>query len=559
MSDPTARVEEPVPPRTQDPDGAPPGFELLRETKPPGLVRRFWTTVRHLVGLLAGGLVARGRERRTVRARLAGLLARPFVRGELARMPFHVQFRRRLEMMGATYIKLGQILSLREDLLPPEVTRELKNLLDRLPVLTYRRFRELVEAELKRPVDEVFTSIDAAPIGSASIAQAHRAWTLDGDAVILKLVKPGIRETLRRDRILLNLFGGILEIPFGKYRPKRIVREFFDYTEREVDLRREADNAETFQANFRDMPEVVFPRIYRGLSTERLLCMEFLDGMKPDDPRVQRLSNSEKDRLIDLGAKSIIRMLYQDGFFHADLHPGNLLILPDARCAFIDLGMVGRFDDELRRNLLYYFFALVSGDSENAARFLVGVAEGGSGANPDGFRREVEEICRRWHHNPSFEGYSLGRLVLESVGKAAQFRMYFPVEMVLMVKALITFEGVGHILRPDIDVAKVSQGHVRRLFLARFSPLRVVKEGVRGAPEVVEALMQTPSLITEGLRFLERTARAPQRNPLEGLRGSLFAGACVVSGAILVAFGGPPWLIGTLFGVGVLLMLWKPR
>jgi ubiquinone biosynthesis protein len=551
------------------------GFELLSETPPPGLVRRFFTIHRHLIGLAMGGLVAHaragGKLPGELPARLGGkrrlrllrgverglaALVRPFLDRSLADLPFPVQLRRRLEILGPTYIKLGQILALRRDLLPESITEELKNLLDRLPVVSFPRYLELIAADLKQPVDAMFSSIDPHPIGSASIAQTHRATTVEGDSVILKVVKPGIRETLLRDARLLKWLGSFLQIFLERYQPRQVIREFVDYTAREVDLRREADNAETFAANFRDVPDIVFPRIYRRYSGRGVLTMEFLDGFKPTAPQAQELTAAERDRLVDLGAAAIIRMLYKDGFFHADLHPGNLLILPgkggaergSPRVGFIDLGMVGRFDGDLRRTLLYYYYTLVMGDAEGAARYLAAIARAGAGSDPVGFRREVTEILHRWHQNANFREFSLAQLIMYSVNLGAHYRMYFPVEMVLMVKALVTFEGVGQILKPGLDVAAVSQAHVNKIFLAQFSPLRIAKEGMRGAPEVIEAL-----------RLLEQTTRRPTENPLAGLRGTLFGGFCMVAGAVLAASGGPWYMWGPLFVVGILTALHRGR
>ena len=143
----------------------------------------------------------------------------------------------------------------------------------------------------------------------------------------------------------------------------------------EVDLSREADNAETFASSFKDQPDIVFPKIYREYCNQNLLCMEFLDGIKPTDAAAERLGQADRERLVDLGAEAIICMLYRDGFFHADLHPGNLIVLPGPRAGFIDLGMIGRFDDQLRRTLLYYYYCLVMGDSENAPRYLAALAD----------------------------------------------------------------------------------------------------------------------------------------------------------------------------------------
>jgi ubiquinone biosynthesis protein len=557
-------ASEPTPPAAVDPGQDSPTFEVLPDRRPPGILRRIATTHRHVSGLMLGGVVAYVRRRRsegTARgARFAALrllaqLCRLFVARQLVGLPFPVQLRRRLEMLGPTYIKLGQILALRSDLFPAAVTDELKNLLDRLPVVPFERFMGIVVRDVGRSAEEMFSWVDPRPLGSASIAQAHRARTHAGDEVILKVVKPGIRETLRRDARLLGVLGAFLQLVLPRFQPRKVIREFCDYTLREVDLTREADNAETFAANFRDLPDVVFPRIYREYSGRNVLCMEFLDGLKPSDPNARQLPEEDRRHLIDVGAAAIIRMVYHDGFFHADLHPANLLILGDRKVGFIDVGMVGRLDDELRRTLLYYYYCLVIGDTENAARYLTTVAHPGPGGNPIGFRRDVEEISRRWRRNTESDRFSLAHLILASVGRSAQFRMYFPVEMVLMVKALVTFESVGHLLLPDFDVAEVSQPHVTRIFLGQFNPLRLVREGLRGAPEIVDALVKAPLLVTEGLRVLERSTRKPPENPLAGVRGTLFAGFCLVAGAILAAFGRPWYLWVPLFLLAAVLAI----
>ncbi|MEE8526030.1 MAG: AarF/UbiB family protein, partial [Thermoanaerobaculia bacterium] len=318
------------------------------------------------------------------------------------------------------------------------------------------------------------------------------------------------------------------------------IREFTEYTLREVDLLREADNCETFAANFSDQPDIRFPRIYRQYSSISVLCMEFFDGLRPDAAEAQDLAAEDKDRIIDLGVYSITRMLYRDGFFHADLHPGNLILLPGPQAGFIDLGMVGRLDEDLRRTLLFYYYCLVTGDPSNAARYLANVAEPGPGADLEGFRREVEEVSRRWQRASSFADFSLGKLILESVGLGGRYRVYFPVEMVLMTKALVTFEAVGHILVPGFDVAAASKRHIQRIILRRFSPLRLAQEGLRGVPELIDAVVKGPLLISEGLRLLEQTTRRPRENPFAGVRGTIFGGFCMVAGAILLSNAGPP-------------------
>ncbi|MCP3978329.1 MAG: AarF/ABC1/UbiB kinase family protein [bacterium] len=556
-------ASQPMPVPDPPKPGEEPVFETYVDPGRQGLPRRLVATLRHVTALIVGGswVLLRGlpvRERRRPAAILAHLLLAPavlFVNRELRRQSFPVQLRRRLERLGPTYIKLGQMLSLREDLLPQTITKELGRLLDRLPALPFPQFLQRVRDNLERPVDEVFAHIRSTPLASASIGQIHVATTAGGAQVVLKVVKPGVAEMLRRDALLLRGVGRVLQLFLGRYQPRRVIAEFCDYTLREVDLRREADNAEMFAGAFADRPDIVFPRIYRDYSNRNLLCMEYLDGIQPTDARALALSLADRERLIDLGAEAIVRMLYHHGFFHADLHPANLLILPGPRCGFVDLGTVGRFDADLKHTLMYYFYCLISGDAENAANYLTAIAEGDPGSNRRGFRRDVEEICRHWSGNGHLQELSLARLILQSVAKGAEYRLYFPMEMVLMVKAIVTFEAVGNQLLPGFDVTRVCKRHIGHVILERFSPLRLGRESLTALPELVDALAKTPRLLTEGLRLIERATQPPSENPLSGLRSSVFGGACMIAGAILAGFDGP-WPVWALLLVcGLLLSL----
>lgn len=521
------------------------GFEVMPAWRPQGMLRRLRVTVRHCLGLVFGGLAALEADldldgqplgARRLLLRLGALPGRLFLDRDLRALPFPVQLRRRLELLGPTYIKLGQILSLREDLLPRAITGELKHLLNHLPVVPLPVLAAIIERDLGQPVEAMFAAIDPVPLGSASIGQIHAATTREGERVLLKVVKPGIRQTLQRDARLLRALAVLAQAIVPRYRPRQLVAEFCAYTLREVDLRLEADHAEQFARNFADVPEVVFPRIHRAFSGRNVLCMECLDGLAPDAPKALDIPEDQRRQLVDLGAMAIIRMLYRDGYFHADLHPGNLVILPGPRIGFIDLGMVGRLDEDLRRSLMYYYFALVMGDSENAARYLTAIAVPGAGADPDGFRREAVDIANRWKRAATFNQFSLGQLILQTLSRGAGHGMYFPVELVLMVKALVTFEGVGNVLLPGFDVAEVSRRHIRTLFMEQFSPLRLVSEGLQGVPELVDALVKVPQLIADGLRMLERHARQPPAPPLAGLGPAITAGACVLGGVVALGY-----------------------
>jgi len=519
--------------------------------------------MRHFVLLLLGGYTAWVEERRIRGARglifrsqaAVAWICRRFIDPEIAALPFPGQLRRRLEILGPTYIKLGQILSLRLDILPEVVTAELRGLLSQLPAVPFEAIAEVVESDLGRSMDEIFAEIDPRPLGSASIAQSHRALTFAGDRVIIKVVKPGIRDLLYRDTDLLRIVGVALEVIIPRYQPRQVIEEFCDYTLREIDMIREAENAETFQANFADMPDIVFPAIYHQYSGLQVLCMEFLDGEEPSSEAVAGLNLEDRRHLVDLGATAIIRMLYEDGFFHADLHPGNLLILPENRIGFIDLGMVGQLDPALRHSLMNLFHSLVVENFDAAARHLSEVAQAERDADFVGFRRAVKELCRKWRRDASFENFSLALMILEATRLGARYSLYFPVEMVLMVKALVTYEGVGYLLDKDFNVAEVSARQVKRIYRQQFSPKRLFQEAQMVAPELLDAVGRLPALVSESMRFLEQRTRREPVAPLRGMRATLFGGFCLVSGAILVAFDGPWPLWTALLILGVLLPL----
>ena len=529
----------------------------------PDLARRGRMTLRHISALVFGGYVAtvdasrkRGATGFFYRSRaFVAFFIRPFLDEDIRELPYPEQLRKRLEILGPTYVKLGQVLSLRKDLLPDVVTDELRNLLSDLPPVDFDKIRVVIEDDLGRPVDEIFASIDESPLGSASIAQSHRARLHSGEDVILKVVKPGIRELIYRDSTLLRTTARFLQLIIPRYQPKNVIDEFCDYTVREVEMELEAENAETFAANFADIPDVVFPKIYPEYSATSVLCMEFLDGLRPDDPAVRDLPLAERQAMIDLGAAAIIRMLYQDGFFHADLHPANMLVLPGPKAGFIDLGMVGHFDPELRHNMLHLFYSLVMEDFERASRYLAAVSRTGPRSDVLGFRTAVKEVARRWRTRATFEDFSLALLMLECFQLGARYRLYFPMEMVLMVKALITYEGVGYLLDPDFNVAEVSERHVGRIFRLEFSPVRLLREAVRAAPDLFDAIFKMPLLVSEGLSVLEERSRKPVQQPFSGTRATILGGFCLVSGSILLAMDGP-WMVSLILLVlGLMLPL----
>ena len=440
-------------------------------------------------------------------------------------------------------------MAVREDMLPRTVTDELKNLFDQAPAVPFPVVCALIEQELGRPPPDLFVRIEERPLGSASLAQVHRATTHAGQTVVIKVLKPGVRETVLADLILLRGLGVVLDRLLPQYQPAAIIEEFRAYTVRELDLTAEADNGEVFAAHFHDTPSIVFPHMYRELSSASVLTMSFLDGFKPGAPATFALDEPARARVVELGAQAILRMLYQYGFFHADLHAGNLLVLPGrpVRIGFVDLGMVGRFEAETRRRLLYYYHALVNGDVEKAAQHLGGIARIGPGGDPEAFRRAVAELSRRFLLRAARGDFSIARLILESMRLGGRHRMYFRVELVLMVKALVTFEGVGRMVDPKLDVVTLSRTHIGHIFRDQFRVERLTRELWRNGPELLDFAGRLPELLARSTRLLDHPAQPPS-NPLAGLRGAIVAAACILGG-VLVLVQSDAWLAG----IGLLL------
>ncbi|HTP02112.1 MAG TPA: AarF/UbiB family protein [Anaerolineales bacterium] len=542
-------------------------FEPYQERRPPGLMARFFETAGQFLALISGGGIDYVRQKKAagegnsfsiLLLRLILLVPWPFLDKNIVARPFPTQFRIRLQRLGPTYIKLGQILSLREDLLPKNVTDELKALLDQLPAVSYERLKELIVESVKCPINTMYRWIDPTPLGSASLAQTHRARLITNEKVVIKVLKPGVRILIERDTRLLRWFGNFMELFLGRYQPARLVNEFSAYTLREVDLRFEADNAETFAAYFKDRPDIRFPRIYRQYSSRDVLCMEFFNGMKPDEKTMKRLNADQRRQAIDLGVGAIVRMIYRDGFFHADLHPANLMVFKkpgsdDISVGFIDLGMVGRFTRDMRKRLFYYFYCLVSGDPENAARYLASITVPGKGADMEGFRRAASDLYTRWLVRPNFKEFSLAQVILQSVLLAGHYRIHYPGEIILMVKALITIEGVSQIFDPTIDIPTAARRHVRLILMEEFNPFSMARDSALILPEMVDVLRKTPLVLAEGIRAWETSLKKPPSGPFAGTRGTLLAGFCLVAGALLLAANGPWFVWGALFVIAFLL------
>ncbi len=231
------------------------------------------------------------------------------------------------------------------------------------------------------------------------------------------------------------------------------------------------------------------------------------------------------------------------------------MIFKNQTVGFIDLGMVGKFDRDMRQRMFYYFYSLVMGDPDSAARYLTSLAVPSKGVDIEGFRRAASDLYARWLRNPTFKEFSLAQVILQSVLIAGQYRVQYPAEIILMVKALITIEGVGNMLEPGIDVASAARKHVQGILFNQFNPVHVVKDAALILPEMMDLIHKSPLILAEGMKFLEANLKKPPSGPLNGIRVTLLAGFFLLSGAVMAAFDVSWWLWAVFFLIGLLLAL----
>ncbi|KAA3660643.1 MAG: AarF/ABC1/UbiB kinase family protein, partial [Calditrichaeota bacterium] len=253
---------------------------------------------------------------------------------------------------------------------------------------------------------------------------------------------------------------------------------------------------------------------------------------------------------------AIIQMLYSEGFFHAALHAGNVMALPGPQVGYIDLGMAGRLDAKIKRNMLYYFYYLVHGQIESSGKYLMSMATVAKNGDVIGFKRAVGDLANRYRMQTAYGNFSLAKLILESISIGATYKVYFPVEMTLMVKALVTFEGVGLMLDPHLDVPQLSKKHITGIYTSRYNPVVMIEQLLRSGPEFLDLIMRLPDIVQNTSRFWEDTIDdSPPQNPMAGMRSGLIAGSCIVGGVIAFVQGSDPYLWISLFALGGSLSL----
>ena len=483
-------------------------------------------------------------------------------------VPLPRRIRLALAELGPTFVKLGQVLSVRPDIVPADIIAELEVLQDRVPPADSGAIREILERELGGPLDVRFAHFDPAPIASASIAQVHRAVTLDGHEVAVKVQRPGIEDRIQSDLHILyslaHLASGRIDLP-GVYTPVGIVREFEAAIIQELDFLQEARALTRFRANFAESTRVLAPAVHDELSTRRVLVMDLLHGERigqlKDRPEAAR---DALRHLIDASYTQV----FEHGFFHGDPHPGNVLVLPDGRLGFLDFGLTGSLSAEMQDVIISLFVGLVFEDSETVALTLyrAGATEGR--VDLKGFRREIDRLMRKYH-GATLEELGQSASLMEFIQVASRFRIRLVPEYAVLARTASILDGIARQLTPDIDIVAEVRPYAQRLVTSRLSPQRVSADALRLIQHAQLAIRDVPVGLNQLMVDLERgnlslQTRDPEADLLReeirhaGIRVAiaLTAGGLGVSGAMLVApFGSPPWNAGLVGVLGLVLML----
>lgn len=494
-------------------------------------------------------------------------------RGEDERRRISLPERVRLVCMdlGPSFVKLGQIASTRPDVLPAEWIVELKKLQDSVNPLPSKEIRDAVEASLGASIDDVYESFEDKPLAAASIGQVHRAVLKHADGlrdVVVKVQRPGIRSTIASDLELLHALAKLIErtIPESLlYQPSALVDQFDRAITSELDFGQEAEHALRFAKNFAGHPHARFPRVYREASSKTVLTLEMLPGGKVYE--AIREHGHKGKAIAEASVGIVIKSIFEDGFFHADPHPGNILISGDPdrpTIGLIDLGMVGRLSPDMRDKTLDLMVAAVRQDTLGVADALYAIGTPTKKVEMRAYRAEVSMLAEKYLGRPLKE-IDVGAMVSDLMRGASKYGIEIPADFLLVGKAIMTIEGVGKEIDPDLDVFGVARPYFMDLLRKRYSPERMGMEAWRGFERLSGAAYDLPQQLREVLddlrlgRLTLQTTNPSLPKTMDRLGRRVFSGLViatfVLAGAGLVATGRQDVLGYVLLAFGISTMI----
>lgn len=411
-----------------------------------------------------------------------------------------------IEELGPTFIKIGQILSTRPDLLPADFINELEKLQDHVPSFDFADVQKIIEEELKSPLCDIFIEFDEIPLASASIGQVHRAKMANGNDVVVKIQRPGIRDIVEVDLEIMLHLASLMENHLEEieiHHPTRIVEEFSRTLEKELDYSMEAANMERFANQVMGDSTVYVPAVYREATTGKVLTMEFIDGIKASE--IDRLEKEGMDRkeIARRGFDLIMKQIFLDGFFHADPHPGNLFILPGNVICYLDFGMMGHIGHEARESFADLLMSFVRRDERKAVSAILNLTISDENSDRLTMERDVADVINNYFHRPLKE-LDLSRLLQQLLNLAAKHRLTIPSDLFLMIKALSTVEGVGRQLDPDFDFTEHAAPFIRQIYLEKFNPRKLAADMYESGKNLFHLMKDIPGELREILKMARK-------------------------------------------------------
>jgi len=409
------------------------------------------------------------------------------------------RIRMALEELGPTFIKLGQIMSKRPDLLPQELLVELEKLEDSVPPFSEEEAKQLIEKELNEPIANLFKEYASTPIASASIAQVHKAVLTSGEIVAVKVQRPGIEQVIETDiEIMLHLATLMEEHIKGTdiLNPVGIIKEFERSIRKEIDFTIEATHIERFGRIFQEETTICVPKVYRSYTTRKVLTMEFIDGIKVSNIDALLESGSDPKIIASRGATLVLKQVFEHGFFHADPHPGNIFVLDNNIICFLDFGMMGVLLPKHKEHLGSIVVGIVNRDAERITKALLQFSGNNRIENIEGLEYQIFELIEQYSYIP-LKSLNMGELLKKLIKLISSYKLKIAPEFYLLIKALVTIEGVGRKLDPDFDMVKHTEPFAKKLLRERLSPRKLTKDIYLSATELSLLLRDLPSEMRE--------------------------------------------------------------
>ena len=469
------------------------------------------------------------------------------------------RIRMALEELGPTYIKLGQILSTRPDLVSVEFVNEFAKLQDEVPAVEFGSIEQTIAAELQRPISSVFAELAPTPLASASIGQVHYARLHSGEEVAVKVQRPGIERVIEVDlEIMLHLATlaerHIEELSF--HQPVKIVEEFARTIEREMDYAFEAASMERVSGQFLGDPTVYVPKVYREASTRKVLTTEYIKGIKVSDVEHLRRDGYDCPLITRRGAEILFKQIFSFGFFHADPHPGNIFVLPDNVICLLDFGMMGAVDRATRETFVALIDSVIARDEIRIGKILLKLTQWEEAPDATQLEKDVADFIGRHLFKP-LKDIKLARLLQHLLEVATAHRMRIAPDIFLMLKALAQVEGVARVLDPEFDMVSQASPFIRDVKLARLSPKRLkgdvtqmleqgyafLTEFPKDLMEISRSLRQKKMSFTLVLKDLDKML-ATHDQISNRISFSIIIAALIIGSALIVISNMPPLFYG---------------